>query len=121
VPEVGLEPDSSPCQHWAHPEHPDPTAVRPSPKPKVCTLCTPLLTCGGSAERDKNLVTESPLSAFDDGRHWMGDSPTWRQEMASYRSRSSPRQNKVSTLGAGPAADEVEDKDDHGNNQKQVN
>ena len=121
MPEVGLEPDSSPCQHWAHPEHPDPTAVRPSPKPQVCTLCTPLLPCGGSAERDKNLVTESPLSAFDDGRRWMGNSPTWRQEIASYRSRSSPRQNNVSTLGAGPAADEVENKDDHGDNQKQMN
>jgi hypothetical protein len=32
-----------------------------------------------------------------------------------------PRQNKVSGLGAGPAADEVEDQDDHGYNQKQVN
>jgi hypothetical protein len=45
VPEVGLEPDSSPCEHWEVPEtspiRPDPPPVRPSPEPKVCILCTP--------------------------------------------------------------------------------
>jgi hypothetical protein len=45
VPEVGLEPGSRPCKHWEVPEtspfRPDPPPVRPSPKPKVCTLCTP--------------------------------------------------------------------------------
>jgi len=45
VPEVGLEPDSSPCKHWELPEtcriRPDPTDVRPSPKPNVWTLSTP--------------------------------------------------------------------------------
>jgi hypothetical protein len=45
VPEVGLELHSSPCEHWELPEtcgiRPDPTPVRPSPKPTVCTLYTP--------------------------------------------------------------------------------
>ena len=46
VPEVGLEPHSSPCKHWARAEtcgiRPSPESVRPNPKAKVCTLCTPL-------------------------------------------------------------------------------
>ena len=46
VPEVGLELHSSPCKHWTPPEtcgiRPSPARVRPSPTPKVCTLCTPL-------------------------------------------------------------------------------
>ena len=45
MPEVGLEPDSSPGKHWELPEtcgiRPDPTDVRPSPRPKVWTLSTP--------------------------------------------------------------------------------
>ena len=45
VPEVGLEPHSSPCKHWTPPKtcgiRPSPAPVRPSPKPKVWTLSTP--------------------------------------------------------------------------------
>jgi len=47
VPEVGLEPGSSPCKRWEFPEtsaiRPSSAPVRPSPKPRVCTLCTPSL------------------------------------------------------------------------------
>lgn len=45
VPEVGLEPHSSlgnlatPAK--TSPNRPDPPPVRPDPKPKMCTLCTP--------------------------------------------------------------------------------
>ncbi|MCB5294274.1 hypothetical protein BJQ90_03739 [Arthrobacter sp. SO3] len=45
MPEVGLEPGSNPCKHWAPAEtsgiRPSPAPVRPSPKPKVWTLSTP--------------------------------------------------------------------------------
>ncbi|MCB5292368.1 hypothetical protein BJQ90_01803 [Arthrobacter sp. SO3] len=45
VPEVGLEPGSSPCKHWIPAEtsaiRPSPAPVRPSPRPKVWTLSTP--------------------------------------------------------------------------------
>ena len=45
VPEVGLEPGSSPCKHWTPPKHPESGPVRhrygPVRRPKVCTLCTP--------------------------------------------------------------------------------
>ncbi|MDQ0634269.1 hypothetical protein QFZ40_002178 [Arthrobacter pascens] len=48
MPEVGLELHSSPRQHWElqkiWPIRASPTDVRPSPKPRVCTMCThPLL------------------------------------------------------------------------------
>jgi hypothetical protein len=45
VPEVGLEPHSRPCKHWELQKtsaiRASPADVRPNPKPKVCTLCTP--------------------------------------------------------------------------------
>jgi hypothetical protein len=45
VPEVGLEPGSQPRKHWEVPKtcrvRPNPAPVRPSPRSKVCTLCTP--------------------------------------------------------------------------------
>ena len=45
VPEVGLEPHSSPCNHRELPKtyriRPSPTDIRPDPKPKVWTLSTP--------------------------------------------------------------------------------
>ena len=45
VPEVGLEPGSSPCKHGPPAEtygiRPSPAPVRPSPRPKVWTLSTP--------------------------------------------------------------------------------
>ena len=44
MPEVGLELHSSPCEHWAPAEtygiRPEPTHIRPDPKPKVWTLST---------------------------------------------------------------------------------
>jgi hypothetical protein len=47
VPEVGLELHSSPCKHWTPAKSsaiwPGPAPVRPGPKPRVCTLCTPSL------------------------------------------------------------------------------
>ena len=47
VPEVGLEPGSSPCKHWTPAQtsgiRPSPAPVRPSPRPKVWTLSTPPL------------------------------------------------------------------------------
>ena len=49
------------------------------------------------------------------------DSPTWSQYKASHSPRRSPWQNSDSNSGSGPAADEVEDQDDDGYNQKQVN
>ena len=49
------------------------------------------------------------------------DSPTWSQYKASHSPRRSPWQNRDSNSGSGPAADEVEDQDDDGYNQKQVN
>jgi hypothetical protein len=48
VPEVGLEPGSSPGKHWAPTEtcgiRPDPIPVRLDTKPRVCTMCTPIFT-----------------------------------------------------------------------------
>jgi len=45
VPEVGLEPGSSPWISATPPKtssiRPSPAPVRPDPKPRVCTLCTP--------------------------------------------------------------------------------
>jgi hypothetical protein len=45
VPEVGLEPGSSPCKSASPPKtstiRPSPAPVRPDPKPRVCTMCTP--------------------------------------------------------------------------------
>jgi hypothetical protein len=42
VPKVGLELHSNPCRRWTPPEtyaiRPDPTDVRPDPKPKLWTL-----------------------------------------------------------------------------------
>ena len=38
VPEVGLEPGSSPCKHWTPAET---YGIRPGPRPKVWTLSTP--------------------------------------------------------------------------------
>jgi hypothetical protein len=44
VPEVGLELHSSTCKHWTPSEtcgiQPDPTHIRPSPKPKLWTMYT---------------------------------------------------------------------------------
>ncbi|MBG6181256.1 hypothetical protein IWX62_002468 [Arthrobacter sp. CAN_A1] len=45
VPEVGLEPAFTPCEHGPPPKtgpnRPKPAPIRPSPTPKVCTMCTP--------------------------------------------------------------------------------
>ena len=45
VPEVGLELHSNPCKHWNPQETcgvwPDPSPVRPNPKPDMLTLSTP--------------------------------------------------------------------------------
>ena len=49
------------------------------------------------------------------------DSPTWSQYKASHSPWRSPWQNRDSNSGSGPAADEVEDQDDDGYNQQQVN
>ncbi len=56
VPEVGIEPDSGPCKHWAPAETcripPSPPPVQPDPKPSVCTLCTSLFLLCGSTPAD---------------------------------------------------------------------
>ena len=52
VPEVGLEPHSSPCKQRELPKtcrvRPSPAPVRPSPTARVCTLCTPSFDGFGS-------------------------------------------------------------------------
>ena len=80
MPEVGLEPRSSPCGHWELPKTcrvpPSPTDVRPDPTAIMCTLCTrsfnTLRPCPGTANivftpcsdcQSGNLVRSSPRSA----------------------------------------------------------
>jgi hypothetical protein len=49
VPKVGLELHSIPCKHWAPAEtcgiRPDPTHIRPNPKPNLWTLSTHQFRC----------------------------------------------------------------------------
>jgi hypothetical protein len=68
VPEVGLEPHSSPCKRWKIQQtygiRPDPTPVRPSPTAKVCTMCTPQNRLSEHAERPPESTAAAMATDF---------------------------------------------------------